>query len=441
MNKIHRNKIKKLLATFDIESLAISTQFKIRNSGKISPQDFLISFFSLMVGKCYSLRQWSITLSGIINDTVTFQAVAKRLNQRSLNFVKSLIGKALIRNVSLKSCINKVGGLTYFNRVLIEDSTCIKLPPDLFSQFPGSSNQIGKSSSVARIQLCVDIKNGDYINYDVASYRNNDFSYAANIVKYLKPNDLVIRDLGYSVNDVFNQISKADAFYIARLHMQSVIYSADNQELVDLVKILKKTESKGLSYFESNYIIGVTDKVECRIICTKLSQAQIDKRYEQRQKTRAKNRKPNKKTKYLLTWNILITNIKKEEFSGQQIHQMYTLRWHIELIFKTWKSYFKLDSIFKSCQGPNRVKPEILLYLCLCFIVVLVNPQFKKYQKLIYKKFGSFLSPMKFTKAVLNNLPSLMNKTTSLLLLQFYKNCCYDKRKDRLNIYERIIYV
>lgn len=342
MNSIQYNEFRNILSTFEIESLAISSRFKVRNAGKISAQDFLISFFCLMAGKCYSLRQWSITLSNIINKTISFQAIAKRLNRKSLIFVKSLIGLGMARNTSLKSCINNLGGLAFFNRVLIEDSTCIKLPSALFSEFPGSRNQFDKNVSVARIQLCVDIKNGDYVNFGVNSYRDNDHSYASNIIALLKPNDLVLRDLGYASYDSFMKISEEKAYYIARLKPMSMVFSASSTDPIELDKVLKKVERKGLSFFESNYLIG-HNKLNCRIICTKLSQSQIQKRLNQRKKGKGRNTKLSKKIKYLLGWNLLITNIKKEDFSGQNIFKLYSLRWHIELIFKTWKSYLNLD--------------------------------------------------------------------------------------------------
>lgn len=441
MNTIHHNKIKKYLSCFDIESIAICSRFKIRNSGKISALNFLTSFFTLILGKCYSQRQWAIALSFISNESIAFQSIAKRLNYRTLNFVKSVIAAAIIKNSNLKSCLHQMEGLSTFNRILVEDSTCVKLPSALFHEFPGPSNQNGKDIAMARIQLCVDIKNGDYVNYGLASYRDNDGSYAAKILDYLKPNDLVLRDLAYSSNNIFNQIEEKSAFYIARLKINSVMYTTDNEELISLDEVLRQVERNGLSYFESNYILGRQNKLQCRVICIKLTQAQILKRIRQIKKNGNRNRKPSKKTSYLQTWNILITNIERKDFSGQKIYELYSLRWHIELIFKTWKSYIKLDSIFKSCQGPNRITPEILLYLCLAFIVVIVNPQFKKCQKLIYSKYDKFLSFMKFIKSLMSNQLPLTDNPSSFALEQIYRTCCYDKRKDRVNTYGKILYI
>jgi len=167
MNKVHQREIKKLLASFDLEALAISSRFKIRNSGKITALNFLTSFFSLIIAKCFSQRQWAFCLSNISNESITFQAIAKRLNHRTLNFVKAVITAAISKNASLQSCIHEINCLSRFNRVLIEDSTCIKLPDALFTEFPGTSNQNKTNISVARIQLCMDLKNGDFVNYNL----------------------------------------------------------------------------------------------------------------------------------------------------------------------------------------------------------------------------------------------------------------------------------
>ena len=441
MNSIHYAKFMKFLSPFDIEGLSITHRFKIRNAGKISATNFLISFFCLIQAKCYSQRQWAIRLSSISNKSISFQAIAKRLNSRSLRFVKALIAAAILKNVARKSCINQLNGLAKFNRVLVEDSTCIKLPPSLFPSLPGSANSTGKNVAVGKIQLCVDLKNGDYLNYGLSSYRQNDGLFASNILSILQPRDLVIRDLGYSANLIFNEIDKKEAYYIARLKIKSKVYTLDNAQLIDLAEVLKNVENNGQSYFESQFIIGGTNKLNCRVICLKLTPEQIENRKIQLRKNGNRSRKPSARTDYLQTWNLLITNIPVEQCCGQEIYQLYSLRWHIELIFKSWKSYINLDQIFKSCNGPNKIKPELLLCLCLCYIVLVINPQFKQYQKLIHKTFNKFLSPMKFMKAVLNNLIGMAENVSPVELEIIHKNCCYDVRKDRINIYEKIIYL
>ncbi|HHX59276.1 MAG TPA: transposase [Epulopiscium sp.] len=51
--------------------------------------------------------------------------------------------------------------------------------------------------------------------------------------------------------------------------------------------------------------------------------------------------------KIQLEYNCYITNVPRELLEKGQIHDMYSLRWQIELMFKIWKSIFKIDKIKK----------------------------------------------------------------------------------------------
>jgi len=47
----------------------------------------------------------------------------------------------------------------------------------------------------------------------------------------------------------------------------------------------------------------------------------------------------------LLGISIYITNITEEVLNAKQIHYFYSLRWQIEIIFKTWKSIFSIQVV------------------------------------------------------------------------------------------------
>ncbi len=44
-------------------------------------------------------------------------------------------------------------------------------------------------------------------------------------------------------------------------------------------------------------------------------------------------------------YHILLTNLPQESFDGQQVYELYSLRWQIELLFKAWKSVFDLEKV------------------------------------------------------------------------------------------------
>ena len=50
---------------------------------------------------------------------------------------------------------------------------------------------------------------------------------------------------------------------------------------------------------------------------------------------------------YIVFQNIYITNVDSRILSYQDVHEVYSLRWQIELMFKIWKSIFKINRVKK----------------------------------------------------------------------------------------------
>lgn len=352
MNKIHQRKISDFLSQLDMENLAIQTRFCIRTPRKITTEFFLLSFFNVMLKKCYSLRQWASELSFLVGQSISFQAIAKRLQFRQLPFLKALLLRGLEAQLNRYTDVLSDAGLVQlFKRVLIQDSSCIKLPDSLSEYFPGSVNQYGKKKAIARVQLCIDLKSNTYRDIELKSYCDHDATYADKILEYIKEGDLVLRDLGYSVTSIFRKIGNLGAYFISRLHPGWCVLDAENEEVIDLVDTLKKLDRSNTQVLDKEVKIGKNEKLKVRLVSIKLTDQQAQKRRAQARKNGNRNKKGSKSTSYLLGWNIFITNIDQDQLSVQQVYKFYSLRWHIELIFKNWKSHFRIDEIFSSCQG------------------------------------------------------------------------------------------
>jgi len=79
-----------------------------------------------------------------------------------------------------------------------------------------------------------------------------------------------------------------------------------------------------------------------------------------------KGRQARKRTKILQGFNLHITNASSEAIPKKVVRQFYTIRWQIELVFKSWKSNFHLDKI--SGKRPERIK--CMIYAKLLFIFI-----------------------------------------------------------------------
>ena len=68
----------------------------------------------------------------------------------------------------------------------------------------------------------------------------------------------------------------------------------------------------------------------------------------------------------MLGWAIYITNVPATRLSAKAVAQVYGLRWRIETIFKTWKSYFALTEV----SGGSQSQVEALIYAKLIFVTL-----------------------------------------------------------------------
>ena len=88
--------------------------------------------------------------------------------------------------------------------------------------------------------------------------------------------------------------------------------------------------------------IGQNQKLPARIIIHRLTDNQTQTRLKN-QAIREKKKGIKEKSKHLMGMNVYITNTSPEEVPTDYVHSLYSLRWQIEILFKTWKSFFEID--------------------------------------------------------------------------------------------------
>ena len=118
-------------------------------------------------------------------------------------------------------------------------------------------------------------------------------------------------------------------------------------EKIDLEKI-KKDLKRGEIMELPNIRIGywVKDPLVTRVVITKLTEEQEEKRqsYLNQKKKKGKSTLSAQKN---VSVNIYVTNIPQNLIKKEDIHPLYSLRWQIEILFKTWKSLFKIHCVKK----------------------------------------------------------------------------------------------
>jgi hypothetical protein len=111
-------------------------------------------------------------------------------------------------------------------------------------------------------------------------------------------------------------------------------------------------------------------------------------------------------------YNFLLTNIPQKEISIQDLYQLYSLRWQVKILFKTWKSHFHLDKV----KIMKKERFECHLYDTLIAIWRSIRFAFQA-RLFLYKKQNIELSQYKAMGIIREFLPKMIQSETDLIQL------------------------
>lgn len=150
-----------------------------------------------------------------------------------------------------------------FNQVYLQDSTIISLPDELSPFYKGSVSR-GKQKSSMRLQTIYALSSGTFKEFTMNSFTHNDQGASSDILRFLKPGDLVIRDLGYFVLKVLKKVALTGAYFLTRYHHGVNLYDAQTGEQINLSKVLKG------NVLDMPVMAGIKEKLACRLVAVRL---------------------------------------------------------------------------------------------------------------------------------------------------------------------------
>ena len=339
--------------------LARAAGFVRRKPKKLTPALFVQAACLLVTLGAVSYRRWAALIGLLGQCTLTKQALFERLTERAVTFLQSVL-QALLTTVGTASGAVPPASLATFGRVLLLDSTTLKLSEKLALCFPGSSNQRGPQGGMLKIQACYDLLAQSFVHFSLSSYRRNDQAASPDVLPLLRPGDLIVRDLGYFVLEVFAQIALANAYFLSRLRMGVSLWEADGCTPVNLLARLRK-----LGRLDGQFCLGA-NKVPVRLVAIRLPAAVAADRRRKARQNRDRRSPPSAERLALLDWNIYVTNVPRTTWSAREVGRIYGLRWRIETIFKAWKSHFALTEV----PAGSKAQVESLIYGKLIFITL-----------------------------------------------------------------------
>ena len=358
-----------------LEELARSSRWLIRRPRKLSPIQFVHGLLhAVSLGDCsFRLLATSIGLRfGTKSDhfdTISKPALWERVNRPAVRFLKAILAELIKGECALGKA--PIPALPMIKRIIVEDSTILNLDRQLLDQFPATSNQNGDGAGL-RLQLAVDLLSGEALRADLTDYNRNDQSASSDIIPDLNEGDLLIRDLGYYVNDPFNKIVEKGGHYLSRHLGARALHSLkkDGGGKINLLRHLQKNASQPGDVIDIDVVMGGGQKgaarVKCRLVARRVPpEVQAKKLRRIKQDEKRQRRIRSKVHKKLQGWDIYITSLPREEVSPEKLFELYPLRWRVEIIFKACKGYTPMKAIAAHRSNGHHVQALIYAWLCL----------------------------------------------------------------------------
>lgn len=433
--------ISNILSGENIEHCAKSTAF-VKRKSLVSGKRFLDLLLSNSTnGSVLSLEDLAREFEMSNGETISKQGLDERFNPQAVSFLKSILTKVLSQQL-----FNKEENKNKYNftSCRLRDSTRFGLPDEYSSVYKGHGGCTNTQSLIS-IQYEFDLLAGEHIDLQLTSGRRNDQRDSNENVDTIEEGQLLIRDLGYVTSTYLKNIVIRNAYFLNRLPPQMNVYKASKKDnLIDFGKVYKKLKKNNLPYMELNVLLGKKMQLPCRLIVSICNEVAAEKRLKRTTKnTKSTGHKVSQETKTKSKLNIYITNAEEDKIIAEDIYQIYSLRWQIELIFKAWKSICKIDKIKHvkihrfECLLLSGLIWAVLNWKVFQIATVWVTKQNEKATISIWK-FFKFIQNQKIYFWDLVKSQMLFDDWLCLVLSMSQKRLLREKRKGQLSYIHKI---
>ncbi|UOQ85151.1 IS4 family transposase [Gracilibacillus salinarum] len=416
--------IHKVLSVSKIRELARKTGF-IERQGKLKAEEFLIisAFLNQTFGGS-SLRDLCSAMSRLSSGTqLSKQALDQRFTKESVVFLREMFFQLAAQQnlVSIPFDLDRL-----FSRIRILDATSISTPKH-DSSYPDGT----------KIQLEYELYQGRFMHALLYDLMDSDQEAARELEETIEKGDLVLRDLGYFSGEHLKNIDKNQGYYITRVPANQTFWTWNEEG--EKVKLHPEEDGEHLKPGERidyGWIqIGKKGKNTClsRVVVQKLTkkeQRQREVYLKRRRQKGAKTPSANKRTHI----QILATNVTQEQLDAQDLYPIYSLRWQIEILFKTWKSLFDIDDV----RAVKSERFECHLYGTLIHILLssMIAFQCRNY---LYQEKAFEASEYKCIDEAKNAIISAKDRPIfsfsylQSIIKNIYENICKHGEKERRN--------
>lgn len=275
-------------------------------------------------------------MAGDLGIEVSGAAIHERMKPSAVVLMAGVMQMALVR--WQMRCPLSLTRLQAFSAICVTDSSQISLPAELQTIFRGNQSD----NSQLKIQVVWDYLHGNLLAMEVVEGRSPDQNCDLP-VRCAQVGSLQLFDLGYFKQERLHDINEQKAFFVCRYQSQTAVYSLDEQQRIDLVGWLKTLQSNEV---EMRLCLGGRVKLPIRLLARRLAPLAAQARRRKAQQKAGKQGKTCSDVyRFLLGWDILLTNLAEEQWCLPEVFDLYPIRFQIEWLFRTWKDQLGVDVI------------------------------------------------------------------------------------------------
>src|SRR5581483_6411654 len=280
--------------------------------------------------------------------TITGSGLSQRFTQEAVPFFYQLLQWA--SQLCLRAEPVEVAMLRRFRAVIVEDSTTITLPDALLEVWRGCGGSGSASASAVKIHVRLDLLTGALLGLRLSDARLSDnatpFRQEADEGATLPAGCLYVADLGYFSLLWLQQVGRRreapgqKRMALMRLKQGTVLLTRSGHRHV-LHGLLPQQVGQVV---EMGVLLGVQTRLPVRLILVRVPEEVVQQRRERLQAEAADHGQCVSEEQWLLAqWTILLTTAPRRLLAIRELYVLLRQRWQIELLFKLWKQYGKID--------------------------------------------------------------------------------------------------
>jgi hypothetical protein len=342
----------------DADTRARETGF-VQRQGKLTGSTFAqMMVFGAASNPCPTYTDWThaATCAGT---PLTPQAIEQRFTPQAAHFLYALLQRFAERVITLGT--PEVAPLLQrFAGVFIKDSTVISLPKALATLWQGAGGSTGATAAV-KVQVRWNFGTGQLDGLTLQPARCHDRT-TPYTVDDLPAGSLELADLGYLCLEELQAKQALGQYFVYRYKVGTAVFT-ETGELLDLLGWLSQVETVG----DCRVWLGAQARVPVRVVAFRLSEASVNRaRRRLREYARKKGVQPTQERVVLTQWLVVVTNVPEALLSAQEVGVLARVRWQVEILFRVWKSGFRIDE----CRSRNVWRVLCELYAKLLGVVL-----------------------------------------------------------------------